>query len=349
MTRPSAKEPRPPSVELQFDSGGGRRQHVVRVPRAARVPLFLAVLALLVGLVVAAAVGPRALAGLRVRREYATQLARRSQLGERLTALVEGLSEVEAESADLEQRLREFQIVYGLPLPAAPGGDGESEAPAGGGATIFAAAVARGGRLVEEVDRRLGRIGRALDSLSTWEVEHGAEIGTLPLGDPIAGATSVETSRYGVRRSALGGDLEFHAGIDVAAEKGTPIRSPSEGLVLWAGDPPTRASPVWWRLGRTVVVRHGERFLTIYGYCGRIDVRRGQRVRRGTVIAEVGDSGWTATPQLHYEIRRIDHEGAWQPIDPALLRGADAGARAERVENASTAAKPEPLPSSYRR
>ncbi|HSM14933.1 MAG TPA: M23 family metallopeptidase [Thermoanaerobaculia bacterium] len=349
MTRPSAKEPRPPSVELQFDSGGGRRRHVVRVPRAARVPLVLAGLALLVGLIVAAAVGPRALAGLRVRREYATQLARRSQLGERLTVLVEGLSQVEAESVELEQRLRELQIVYGLRLPAGPAGERESEVTAGGGVTIFAAAIARGRRLIDEVDRRLGRIGRALDALSAWEAEHGAEVGNLPLGDPIAGTTSVETSRYGVRRSALGGDLEFHAGVDLAAEKGSPIRSPSEGLVLWAGEPPTRASPVWWRLGRTVVIRHGERFLTIYGHCGRIDVRRGQRVRRGTVIAEVGDSGWTATPQLHYEIRRIDHEGAWQPIDPALLRATDAGARADRVESASTAATAEPLPSSYRR
>jgi murein DD-endopeptidase MepM/ murein hydrolase activator NlpD len=97
-----------------------------------------------------------------------------------------------------------------------------------------------------------------------------------------------------------------------------------------------------------VVVRHGERFLTIYGYCGKISVRRGQRVRRGSAIAEVGDSGWTATPQLHYEIRRLDAEGTWQPIDPALLRP-DAGSRAERVEAAATALAPEPLPSAYRR
>lgn len=347
MTSPPEKPSRPPSVELQFDSGGGRPRHVVRVPRAARVPVVLACLALLVGMVVAAAVGPRALAGLRVRREYATQLARRSQLGERLTVLVDELSEVDAQSSALEQRLRDLQVVYGLPRPAATVNGGEP-APSGS-RTIFAATIARGGRMVEEVRQRLVRIGAALDALAGWEAENAAETRTLPLGDPLGDATSVETSRYGVRRSALGSDLEFHAGIDLAAEKGTPIHSPADGLVLWAGEPPTRASPVWWRLGRTVVVRHGERFLTVYGHCGRIDVRRGQRVRRGTGLAEVGDSGWTATPQLHYEIRRIDHAGEWLPIDPALLRPAESGGRAERVEAAAKSASPEPLPSAYRR
>lgn len=335
-------------MEVRIESGNGGRERVVRIPRAARVALVVGGIALLVVLVVAAAVGPRALGALRVRREYDTQLGRRTQLGERLRALVDGLMEVERQSQDLERRVGRYETVYGLARAAADRSP-EPRPPGEPAGTIFAGAIAHGERLAASVEIRLAKIDAALTTLAAWEEGHPAEVRALPLGTPLEGDASVETSGFGVRRATLGGELEFHAGLDLAAPVGTGILAPADGLVLWAGEPPTRAGSAWWRLGRTVVVRHDERFLTLYGHCDRIDVRRGRRVRRGDRLGTVGESGWTAAPHLHYEIRRLETDGTWTPIDPRLLLDASPGASPEPPGAGAGLVAPPPLPSAYRR
>ena len=67
-----------------------------------------------------------------------------------------------------------------------------------------------------------------------------------------------------------------------------------------------------------VALRHGDRFLTLFGHCERLSVRVGQRVVRGQPIATVGKSGWSTTMHLHYEIRRRGAGGTWGAVDPRL-------------------------------
>ena len=91
------------------------------------------------------------------------------------------------------------------------------------------------------------------------------------------------------------GVLKEHNGIDLAAENGTPILAPADGDVVYVND-----RDVFW--GKTIKITHTNGYETLFAHLGTIQVRQGQKVRRGTVIATVGESGWTTGPHLHYEL-----------------------------------------------
>jgi murein DD-endopeptidase MepM/ murein hydrolase activator NlpD len=103
------------------------------------------------------------------------------------------------------------------------------------------------------------------------------------------------TSGFGKRASPLTGEPGRHYGVDIANEVGSPIRVTADGLVTYAG----------WEngYGRVVVVEHGYGFSTRYGHCSRVDVKVGDQVKRGQVIAYVGSTGRSTGSHLHYEVR----------------------------------------------
>ena len=87
----------------------------------------------------------------------------------------------------------------------------------------------------------------------------------------------------------------MHRGIDIAAPVGTPIVSSAPGEVISAG----------WNsggYGKLVKVRHPDGSVTLYAHNSRILVRRGQKVEQGQQIAEMGSTGFSTGPHLHYEI-----------------------------------------------
>lgn len=96
---------------------------------------------------------------------------------------------------------------------------------------------------------------------------------------------------------------EPHDGIDLAAPAGTPVKTAQEGSVLYAGE--QRG------YGLIVIIQHSEHLITLYAHNRDLRVRTGQKVRRGQVIATVGESGKTSGPQLHMEVRV-----GGKPVDP---------------------------------
>ena len=108
------------------------------------------------------------------------------------------------------------------------------------------------------------------------------------------------SSPYGLRF----GGTEFHPGIDIAAEMGTPIVAAADGVVTAAG----------WNggYGNMVDIDHGDGIVTRYGHASALAVSVGQQVRRGEIIAYVGSTGRSTGPHLHYEVR-VDG----QPVNPA--------------------------------
>jgi murein DD-endopeptidase MepM/ murein hydrolase activator NlpD len=102
------------------------------------------------------------------------------------------------------------------------------------------------------------------------------------------------TSRYGPRISPFTGLRQFHSGIDIAGEAGTPVIAPARGRVTFVGS----KGP----LGRSVVIDHGYGVRTHYGHNSAIEVRVGQEVERGQVIARLGSSGRSTGPHLHYGV-----------------------------------------------
>ena len=86
-------------------------------------------------------------------------------------------------------------------------------------------------------------------------------------------------------------------GINIAAAPGTPVRAAENGIVVYSGN-------ALLGFGNMVLIRHADGFMTAYAHNRSLEVKRGDVVRRGQVIAEVGRTGNVSTPQLHFEIRK---------------------------------------------
>ena len=146
--------------------------------------------------------------------------------------------------------------------------------------------------------RALGRSEPAARSQST-DSPVSSEVAILPVTGEIS-------SPFGVRRDPFTGEPSFHAGVDVAAPRGTEIRAVADGEVVFSG----------WRGGggRVVEVRHADGLVTSYAHAERSVVRAGQHVVAGEVVATVGSSGRASGPHLHFAAAR---DG--QAIDPSGL------------------------------
>jgi murein DD-endopeptidase MepM/ murein hydrolase activator NlpD len=103
------------------------------------------------------------------------------------------------------------------------------------------------------------------------------------------------TSPFGTRTSPFTGIPTFHEGLDIAAQTGTPVVAPADGVVIRAG--------FGTGYGNMVELSHGYGIKTIFGHNSRLNVKAGQRVKRGDVISYVGDTGSSTGPHLHYEVR----------------------------------------------
>ncbi len=103
------------------------------------------------------------------------------------------------------------------------------------------------------------------------------------------------TDYYGQRINPVSGKKRMHEGLDVGATHGTPVYAPADGLVTYAG---RKAG-----FGKFVQIDHGYGIETIYAHNQDIDVKLGQKVRRGQLISKVGSTGNSTGPHLHYEVR----------------------------------------------
>ncbi|NWH08829.1 MAG: M23 family metallopeptidase [Alphaproteobacteria bacterium] len=109
---------------------------------------------------------------------------------------------------------------------------------------------------------------------------------------------------FGVRANG-----ERNDGINIAAAEGDPVRAAADGTVTYAGDE-LRG------YGKLVLIRHPNGYVTAYAHNSSIRVDKGDRVRRGQVIAAAGRTGAVDRPQLHFEIRK-----GVQPVDPRRYLG----------------------------
>ncbi len=108
---------------------------------------------------------------------------------------------------------------------------------------------------------------------------------------PVRGYIS---SRFGDRESPFDSSNEFHEGIDISAPLGSVVAATAEGLVKYAnrnGD-----------LGNAVIIDHGYGIVSRYGHLSEISVHIGQKVMAGQKIGEVGSTGRSTGPHLHYEV-----------------------------------------------
>jgi murein DD-endopeptidase MepM/ murein hydrolase activator NlpD len=133
--------------------------------------------------------------------------------------------------------------------------------------------------------------GASLRALKRLVARASSALAALPSTWPIRGAVN---SEFGTRVSPWSGAPEFHSGIDIGAPHGTLVRAPAAGMVVLAGH--------HHDYGLAVILDHGQDIRTVYAHLSMVRVTNGQQVARGAEIGQIGTTGRSSGPHLHYEI-----------------------------------------------
>ena len=149
----------------------------------------------------------------------------------------------------------------------------------------------------------LGALEDRIASVKTKVENQQALARATPSIWPVVGWLS---STFGKRPDPFSGLPDFHAGLDISAERGTPVRATADGTIESAG--------YNGNYGNCIVIAHGFGIATRFGHLSGYNVGLGQRVKRGDIIGFVGATGRATSTHLHYEILLNG-----QPLDPLRL------------------------------
>jgi murein DD-endopeptidase MepM/ murein hydrolase activator NlpD len=170
---------------------------------------------------------------------------------------------------------------------------------------------------LEELNREMERISKGVGARADYMDVIESELlaaqvrrALLPQNTPVA--EGFIGSGYGMRADPFTGALAMHAGLDFAAPPGTPIYAAAGGVVL--------SAEYQAHFGNTVTLDHGSGLSTLYAHASRMHVKPGDIVKKGQRIADVGTTGRSTGPHLHFEV----HVNG-QPQNPArfLAQGRD--------------------------
>ncbi|SMC91625.1 M23 family metallopeptidase [Sporomusa malonica] len=146
--------------------------------------------------------------------------------------------------------------------------------------------------LTKELGAAVKEREQSLTNLKNALTEKNERLAATPSIWPTSGDV---TSRFGWRSSPWGWGSDWHPGIDIANDTGTPIVATADGVVT---------SSSWYGgYGKMVEIDHGNGIVTIYGHNSQLFVTPGQKVKKGETIAYMGNTGISTGSHCHYEIR----------------------------------------------
>jgi len=149
--------------------------------------------------------------------------------------------------------------------------------------------------LVEKLDKagaEATRQEQSLQELQAYFQDQKSLLASTPSVWPVRGWV---TSDFGTRLDPYTADRVMHAGLDIAGPHGKEVIAPSDGTVVFAG--------LEGGYGNVLVIDHGYGIKTRYGHLSAIRVKAGEKIKRGALIAAMGNTGRSTGPHLHYEVR----------------------------------------------
>jgi murein DD-endopeptidase MepM/ murein hydrolase activator NlpD len=220
--------------------------------------------------------------------------AARQQLEEQLADLAARVGQVSAQMLRvnaLGKRLTKMALLdkgeFNFDAPPAQGGAvSDMDQP-------VAAAGDLGG-VLDRLEAQLIDRERQLVILETFISARQLSTMAVPAGNPVADAWI--SSEFGQRSDPFTGLLTFHSGIDLAASEGAQVHSVAPGVVTWAGE---RSG-----YGELVEINHGNGYITRYAHNSKVLVQVGDKVDKGQVVSQVGSTGHSTGPHLHFEVLR---------------------------------------------
>jgi murein DD-endopeptidase MepM/ murein hydrolase activator NlpD len=133
---------------------------------------------------------------------------------------------------------------------------------------------------------------KSLQELQSYFLDQKSRLASTPSVWPARGWV---TSDFGQRLDPYTAERVMHEGLDIAAPHGKEVMSPSDGTVIFAG--------LEGGYGNVLVIDHGYGVKTRYGHLAKLEVKTGDRVKRGQMVGAVGNTGRSTGPHLHYEVR----------------------------------------------
>jgi murein DD-endopeptidase MepM/ murein hydrolase activator NlpD len=227
-----------------------------------------------------------------IRSEYHTIAAT-------LTELQERLDQLDAQMAVIEEKDRAIRTYADLPQI-----DQDIRALGIGGARLESSVPIN--ELAPKVKQKLSELELDIDRLSrevklelaSYETiydrvrENAERMRYIPSIRPVLGGYL--NSGFGYRRDPFDGRRRFHYGLDITVSAGAPVFAPADGVVQ---DARYRGG-----FGKYIKINHGHGYTTMYAHLSQINVKRGERVKRGDLIGRTGNTGRSTAPHLHYEV-----------------------------------------------
>jgi murein DD-endopeptidase MepM/ murein hydrolase activator NlpD len=231
-----------------------------------------------------------ALASVQARQSEKTE----TFLRENLNVLAVKLGEMQAQLVRLDALGDRLASLAGFK----PGDFRFSESPGRGGALPAGSAVRDLSlvdlkRQVDALSRRLENRSDNLGILENTLFDARVKTRLLPTVTPVDASWSA--SSFGWRIDPFTGQNALHEGVDFISDVGTPIFAAAGGVVIFAG--------FHHQYGNMIEIDHGNDFISRYAHASKLQVKEGEVVLRGRKIAEVGSTGRSTGPHLHFEVR----------------------------------------------
>jgi len=223
-----------------------------------------------------------------LRQVNATQNGQIEQLAKDTATLQEDMNRLNRLDADLRR------LVNSENSPASR--SGVNRLPSSGyneqGGSAVKPQVTELTNLVQELQATAKAREESLTAVRVALIERNARISATPSIWPAGGDV---TSRFGWRSSPWGWGSEWHPGLDIANDYGTPIVATADGEVVFSG---------WYGgYGKLIQIAHGNGIETLYGHCSQLLVNVGDKIKKGETIACMGSTGNSTGTHVHYEIR----------------------------------------------
>lgn len=216
----------------------------------------------------------------------------RRYLEESLAAMARKLGEMQAQVARLDALGERVASLAGIPRETFR----FDQKPARGGAEASAARTFEFSEFAAEIgqtERAIEDRGDRLAVMEAWLSREKLRRQALPSAPPVA--LGFFSSNFGWRIDPFSGFKARHEGVDFMAPEGTPIQAAAGGIVVYAGDHPS--------YGKMIDIDHGNGLISRYAHASRLLVETGDVVLRGQKIGEVGSTGRSTGPHLHFEVR----------------------------------------------